>query len=138
LVEWPTFLYPMITSDSTIDSAFFAYAGELLRTGGKPYITHWDHKPPLIYLINAAGLALSALSDGRIWGVWITTWVALGGALALGYFAMRRAFGALAAVLGTVFFGGMLPTSTSSPDAGRRAGSSTLFPCLRPCTPIPP
>src|SRR5919106_2795651 len=57
--DWPVWRYPGFLSGSTLDSAAFAYIGELLRHGARPYIDYWDHKPPLVHLINAGGLILS-------------------------------------------------------------------------------
>ncbi|HZY19001.1 MAG TPA: hypothetical protein VFE82_11005 [Ramlibacter sp.] len=100
-LRWPVWTHPSFTSDSTLDSAFFGYAGELVRGGGVPYLTFWDHKAPLIFLINAAGLALGG---GAVWGLWLVNLGLLAAATWLGHAAMRRAFGARAALLGTVCF----------------------------------
>ena len=35
------------------DASIFAYTGSLILDGGLPYLNSWDHKPPLIYLLNA-------------------------------------------------------------------------------------
>ncbi|MFL5574520.1 MAG: glycosyltransferase family 39 protein [Gemmatimonadaceae bacterium] len=99
--RWPALRNPSFQSNSTLDAAFFAYAGELVRTGGVPYLTFWDHKPPLVYFIDAAALTLSR---GQVWGVWLASLSALLASLALGYAAMRRAFGPVAAVLGASYF----------------------------------
>lgn len=100
-LEWPALLYPAFVSNSSIDSAFFAFAGELLRNGGTPYVSYWDHKPPLIHLINAAALTLSG---GRIWGVWFASLAALLVAVWLAYQTLRRSFGVVGATLGTTYF----------------------------------
>lgn len=100
-IEWPAPLYPSIISNSSIDAAFYAYSGELIRTGGAPYLSFWDHKPPAIHLINA--LALS-LSDGHVWGIWLISMMTLLTAALFGYFAMRKAFGVLPALFGLAFF----------------------------------
>lgn len=101
LWRWPAPFHARFDSNSTIDAAFFALAGQLVRDGGVPYLAFWDHKPPLIYLINALALAVS---DGAIWGVWLATVGALLAALGMGYAAMRRTFGATAAVVGATCF----------------------------------
>jgi 4-amino-4-deoxy-L-arabinose transferase-like glycosyltransferase len=100
-LEWPALLYPAFVSNSSIDSAFFSFAGELLRNGGTPYVSYWDHKPPLIHLINAAALTLSS---GHVWGVWFASLAALLGAVWLAYQALRRSFGVVGATLGTIYF----------------------------------
>lgn len=50
------------------DSGVFLYIGQALLDGQIPYRDVWDHKPPLIYFINALGLMLNSNS---FWGVWI-------------------------------------------------------------------
>ena len=101
LVSWPAPLTPAFDGPWRYDTSIFAYEGALVRQGAMPYVSFWDHKGPLIYLINAAGLSLSG---GHLWGIWmiglITVWLAA----ALGYRAMRDAFGAPAALIGLVFF----------------------------------
>ena len=59
LALWPAPLTPAFDGSAHNDAAIFAYEGALVRQGGMPYLTFWDHKGPLIYLINAAGLSLS-------------------------------------------------------------------------------
>lgn len=99
-VEWPALTHG--TFDGWhYDSAVFALIGKLLREGGTPYLSYWDHKPPLIHFINAAGLTLSG---GRVWGIWMISAAAWVSAAAIGYLALRKAFGILPAVLGTVYF----------------------------------
>lgn len=101
LATWPAPLAPSLDGPWRYDTAIFAYEGALVREGAMPYVSFWDHKGPLIYLIDAAGLWLSG---GRIWGVWaaglVSTWLAA----ALGYRAMRESFGVAGALLGLVLF----------------------------------
>ena len=49
-----------------VDSSHFLYVADGLLAGELPYIHRWDHKPPLIHLINAVGLLLS-----DVWGIQI-------------------------------------------------------------------
>ena len=100
LFRWPALWYPQFNSNSNIDSAFFAFAGQVVRDGGVPYLSFWDHKPPLIYLIDALALTLSG---GAVWGVWVATVAALLGALGMGFTAWRRMFGAAAAAIAAVW-----------------------------------
>jgi hypothetical protein len=99
--RWPAFRTPSFVSDSMVDSSFFGYAGELVRTGGIPYLTFWDHKAPLIFLVDAAALAVSG---GQVWGLWLFNLLLFIGAALLAHSAMRRAFGALPAFVGTTYF----------------------------------
>ena len=109
--RWPAPFYRVIMSNSPIDASFFAYAGELVREGGVPYVTFWDHKPPLIYLIDVAALTLSG---GDIRGVWAASLVTLVLSLGLAWAALRRAVGTMGAVLGTAFFAFALPSILAS------------------------
>lgn len=101
LAAWPAPLAPSLDGPWRYDPAMFLYEGELVRRGAMPYLSFWDHKGPLIYLIDAAGLCLSG---GGIWGVWAAGVVATWLAAAFGYSAMRAAFGVAGALLGAVVF----------------------------------
>ncbi len=56
------------------DSGVFHYIGWEILKGKIPYHDVWDHKPPLIFYINALGLLLSKKSN---WGVWILQYLSL-------------------------------------------------------------
>ena len=123
LWRWPAFSREAFEStNSLVDLSFYAYAGELLRTGATPYVDFWDHKPPLIYLLHAAGLALSG---GRVWGVWAVSAASVLAALGLAWATLRRAVGEAGAVLGTTWFAMAGPSSFSARSAGRRRTSSS-------------
>ena len=79
------------------DAGVFLYAARTLLSGGTPYVDVWDHKPPLIYFIDAA-----ALMAGGLEGVWRVQVVALVGAALLSLYALTRAFGRVSAVFGTI------------------------------------
>ena len=96
-VRWPAPLYPQFGSNSTIDAAFFALAGRLVRAGQVPYVAFWDHKPPLIYLINAFALTLSR---GGVWGIWVVTVAAFVATLGMAWRAWRPTVGPTAAIVG--------------------------------------
>jgi hypothetical protein len=49
------------------DTEFFHYCGWALLRGQVPYRDFFDHKPPLIYFVNAAGVSLGH------WGLWMIT-----------------------------------------------------------------
>ncbi|MBS1606951.1 MAG: hypothetical protein JST42_30125 [Bacteroidetes bacterium] len=49
----------------TDDKDVFRYAGMLMMKGKVPYRDLFDHKPPLIFILNFAGLALGS------WGLWL-------------------------------------------------------------------
>jgi len=47
------------------DKEVFRYAGWVLFRGGVPYRDIFDHRPPLIFFLNVAGLCLGN------WGLWL-------------------------------------------------------------------
>lgn len=49
------------------DSGVFLYIGRQIVNGNFPYLDVWDHKGPLLYYLNAAGLRAA---NGQAWGVW--------------------------------------------------------------------
>ncbi|WP_177225906.1 ArnT family glycosyltransferase [Arsenicibacter rosenii] len=49
------------------DSGVFAYIGQRILRGELPYRDIWDHKPPLVYYINALGLWLKPTIAGVIY-----------------------------------------------------------------------
>ena len=81
------------------DAGVFLYIGDRILNGGIPYLDVWDHKPPVIYFINAFGLLVGG---GSVWGVWLLEFVALYSAALVGFVLMRRAFGVLPATVATV------------------------------------
>ncbi|MEO8632251.1 MAG: glycosyltransferase family 39 protein [Chloroflexota bacterium] len=83
--------------DPAEDSGVFFYAAQRLLEGGAPYRDIWDHKPPGVYFVDAVGLAL-----GRQTGVWLVQVASLVAAALLGFRALRREFGAAAALVGSV------------------------------------
>lgn len=81
------------------DSGVFLHAGNEILQGRHPYTDFWDHKPPGIFLVNAAGLAAGA---GR-WGVWgLETLLFLGSSIAM-FAALRKHVAPIAAFLATAF-----------------------------------
>ncbi len=83
--------------DPAEDAGVFFYAAQRLLDGGAPYRDIWDHKPPGVYFVDAVGLALA----GRT-GVWLVQVAFLVAAALLGYRALRREFGATAALVGSL------------------------------------
>ena len=74
-----------------VDSSFFLYIADGWLQGEAPYLHRWDHKPPLIYLINVVGLALSAG-----WGIWVVQAGFLVGTCLAAYRLLQRSFGTVA------------------------------------------
>ena len=50
------------------DYAIFSYIGQQILRGKIPYTDLWDHKPPLIFYMNALGLKLAG---GSLLGIWL-------------------------------------------------------------------
>ncbi len=83
------------------DGGMFLYAGARILEGGLPYREVWDHKPPLVYYLNALGLWLT---PGSRWGVWGLEALAVFAATVLSVNVLRRAFGLALALLVTVIY----------------------------------
>jgi len=80
---------PFIKQTQPRDPGFFLYAGSQLLLGKAIYVDVWDHKPPLIHILNAIGLWIS---DGSIWGIWSIEFLSLSTALTLAFILLRRYF----------------------------------------------
>ena len=75
------------------DSSVFLYVATGLLEGERPYLDRWDHKPPLIFLVNAVGLLLS-----DVWGIWVVQAVFLVGACLAAWMLVKPVFGTVAAL----------------------------------------
>ncbi len=91
--------YPALRPFPNIDSGVFLYTGWRILDGEVPYRDVWDHKPPAVFFINALGLWIAG---GSAWGVWALELLAVGGAVGLAYWLMRRTFGPFGAALASV------------------------------------
>jgi hypothetical protein len=81
-----------------VDSGVFLYTGRTWLSGGTPYLSAWDGKPPVIFALNALGLQLGAGAEA---GVWALQLLLLTAAVALGYRVMEKQSGAFPAALAT-------------------------------------
>ena len=79
------------------DEGVFMYVGRQILAGKIPYRDVWDHKGPLIYYINAAGLFLSRDST---WGIWLVEAIFLTLSLLIFYGLLRRTLVSGPAVFG--------------------------------------
>lgn len=77
------------------DSGVFLYFGWRILNGELPYRDMWDHKPPVIFYVNALGLAFA---DNSRWGVWLIELAALFFAAFLGYQLIKKLFGLFPAI----------------------------------------
>jgi len=112
---------PLNTPIPNRDSGVFLYIGWRILNGEIPYRDIWDHKPPIIYYINALGLAMA---DGSSWGVWFIELASLFLAAYIGFILVKKTFGTLAAIFSmylwliTLFFinqGGNFTTEYTLP-----------------------
>jgi 4-amino-4-deoxy-L-arabinose transferase-like glycosyltransferase len=83
------------------DSGVFLYIGWRILNGEIPYKDVWDHKPPVIYYINALGLAL--INNSR-WGVWIIELISLSIAIYISYFMIKKFMGVYPAILSLIIW----------------------------------
>ncbi|NKB99517.1 MAG: hypothetical protein GKR90_13615 [Pseudomonadales bacterium] len=74
------------------DSSVFIYVGDGLLDGALPYIDRWDHKPPLVFLLDAIALSLS---DGSLWGIWVMEALFLLAVTLIAFTTISRVFGQL-------------------------------------------
>lgn len=101
-------LAPNLTSEvPDRDSGVFLYVGQQLLEGRLPYLDVWDHKGPLIYLVNALAVLLSPGGEG---GLWLLEALSLGGAAAALLALLRRELGGWTAGVVTALFLASVPT----------------------------
>jgi len=103
------------------DSGVFLYMGSQILRGDLPYVDVWDHKPPVIFYINALGLFFG---NGSKWGVWFVELVFLFFAASISYKLFKKAFGRLPSIfslflwlfgLNLLIFGGNFTTEYTLP-----------------------
>jgi len=78
------------------DAGVFLYTGSRILNGYVPYKDVWDNKPPVIFYVNALGLAIS---NGSRWGVWLIEFITLFFAACISFKLIKKIFGMLPAVL---------------------------------------
>ena len=88
------------------DSGVFHYIGWLVTQGKIPYRDVWDHKPPVVFFINAVGLFLSG---GSRWGVWGIEVVFLFLSSLVSFNLLKKNFGFCPGFLATVAWMFSLP-----------------------------
>lgn len=77
------------------DAGVFLYTGWRILNGQVPYRDVWDNKPPMIFYINAAGLAIM---DGSRWGIWLIEFILLLIAALISFKLIKKIFGPLPAI----------------------------------------
>lgn len=94
---------PWVTQTPGNDSGIFLYFGAQILKGRLPFVHLWDHKPPLVFYLDALGLLLGG---GSRWGVWAVEVFCLAAASLFGFLFLRRyfrAWPAFLALLGMLF-----------------------------------
>ncbi|MBE0697620.1 MAG: glycosyltransferase family 39 protein, partial [Anaerolineaceae bacterium] len=87
---------PMLYPTPDTDTSIFMYIGQKIVQGQLPYRDLYDHKPPLIFYINALGLHLFR---GSRWGIWIIELASLAAASLFGFAFLRRYFRSFTALV---------------------------------------
>jgi len=82
------------------DSGVFLYTAQGLLSGKVPYKDIWDHKGPVIYLINALGLLLAR---GE-WGIWVIEIASALLSLLILYKLLLQQSGIVCAISGSAVF----------------------------------
>lgn len=77
------------------DSGVFLYAGWRILNGEIPYRDFWDHKPPVIFYINALG---QLITNHSRWGVWLLEFLIVCLAAYIGFRLIRKLLGPYPAV----------------------------------------
>lgn len=85
---------PLVQRLPSWDSGVFLYTDWRVTQGELPYRDVWDHKPPLVFVVDALGVWLGG---GSRWGVWALEVISLTLAVSLAFVLIRRAFGAWSA-----------------------------------------
>ena len=83
------------------DYGIFSYVGQQILLGKLPYKDAWDHKPPAIFYFDAFGLWIG---HGLRWGIWTIEFVSLFAAILLSYFLIKKSWGVLPALFGTIIW----------------------------------
>ena len=83
------------------NQGIYLYIGREILNGAAPYRDVFDNKGPLLYLLNALGLAVAR---GSFWGVYVVEYCLFALATVLGFYTLRRRFGILAASVAMLFF----------------------------------
>ncbi len=81
------------------DSSVFMYVGQGILKGELPYLDRFDHKGPLIYFLNAIGLALFSMP-----GVWLIEGIFLLATVSLAIMVVKENFGVTAALFSVAVF----------------------------------
>lgn len=85
------------------DSSVFYYVARVILNGGMPYKDTFDHKGPLLYVLNVIGLRIASMK-----GIWVVELLFLAGTFYLFYRTARLLTGPLFSVLAVLSAGSLL------------------------------
>ncbi len=88
-----------LVSYPSLDGGYYLYVGQQIVNGQLPYHDVWESKPPGIFYVNALGLILGR---GTRWGVWAIQFAFLFASALIGFQVMRKKYGLLPALLGSL------------------------------------
>ena len=94
---------PWVAQTPNNDSGIFLYFGAQILKGRLPFVNLWDHKPPMVFYLDALGLFMGG---GSRWGVWAVEVLFIAAASLFGFLLLRRYFRtwpAFLAVVGMLF-----------------------------------
>ena len=100
-ILWFARFSPIVGFTPSTDSGVYLYIGQQVLKGAAPYRDVFDNKGPLLYLVNALGLALSR---GAYWGVYVLEYCLLAVSSILIFRLLRVRVGWLVAAASGVFF----------------------------------
>ncbi len=86
-------LWPPFGLTPNRDSGVYLYTAQRMLAGEAPYRDVWDHKPPLVYLIDLAPVRTGA----PLWGLWLLVAGSIAGAAWLLWSILQSTFGRLPA-----------------------------------------
>ena len=82
-----------------VDSSLYIYIAKGILEGDIPYLDRWDHKGPVVFAINLAGIVIQ-----DTWGIWVVQALFLLGATGIAWLTFRRLFGFVPAVFASALF----------------------------------
>lgn len=82
------------------DSGVFIYVAQGLLDGEIPYLDVWDHKPPLIFFLDAVALVF----NNSLWGVWFVELLSIVVSSFFCYMILKKYFGSFTGLFSTTIY----------------------------------
>ena len=115
------------TATFGVDQSVFVYVAKGILQGEVPYLDRWDHKGPLIYLLNLIGLIID-----ETWGMWAIQGLFLLGSVWLSFATLKKVFGILPTLFALAVFLTLFPQVYATRELYR-----TVWPPLPIPRPLP-